>query len=48
MAVNYNQLRIDTPETRAALEQEYANRPRPTVTSQSTFGSAFGNISCFF
>ena len=27
MAVNYNQLRIDTPETRAALEQEYANRP---------------------
>ena len=43
MAVNYNQLRIDTPETRAALEQEYANRPRPTVTSQSTFGSAFGS-----
>ena len=43
MAVNYNQLRIDTPETRAALEQEYANRPLPTVTSQSTFGSAFGS-----
>ena len=34
MAVNYNQLRIDTPETRAALEQEYANSPRPTVRSQ--------------
>ena len=44
MAVNYNQLRIDTPETRAALEQEYANRPLPTVRSQgspSTMGNLF-------
>ena len=44
MAVNYNQLRIDTPETRAALEQEYANTPRPTVRSQgspSTMGNLF-------
>ena len=36
MAVNYNQLRINTPETRAALEQEYANRPLPTVRSQGS------------
>ena len=39
MAVNYNQLRIDTPETRAALEQEYANKPRPTVRSQGNFSN---------
>jgi len=44
MAVNYNQLRIDTPETRAALEQEYANRPLPTVRSQG-FSSSGLNLT---